>query len=401
MKKWILTIALTGTLVCAGQFAEVMPAEMVMMESGADEEVTTLTFGDRNSTGSSQIEEEVISAEEYLGDTQALSSVDLSHFADSKPKIALLVPKKVIGAYANSVANSILSYLLYQQGHFIFEVFDSKTQSKEDLMLTLGKIHQKGFRVIIAPVTPAGANVLAMLEREAFVYVPTVNINDVEVENPNFLYGGIDYQAQIEALLTQANQKIVIFGDKSALAKKLSEYIHQKRLEDIVYVKEIKNAKANLSYLLKKNRRLKDATIFLNMPVVKSALLAAQLSRYKVPYEKILSTQVNYSPLLFTLTQYQDRRKFFIANAISGAPFVLEDINRLIGSDIRYNWINYATSIGMDYLFDSSAGQGEKQLFIEAVMGQQVYYDTHIVRAGQGSFIPVDTLDMSMDQNGE
>ncbi len=398
MKKFLILSALIVLVshMHAEQLYRVTPSEMVLMDTVADDETQTIVISDRNRSASEgEVDVEVISADEYLsgGDTEERTYIDLSDLSVSKPKIALLVPRKVIGSYANSVANAILSYLIYRQGHFTFEVFDSGGQSEADLRLALGKIHQKGYKIIVAPLTPAGATLLSRLENNALVYVPTVNQVDVEHENPGFIYGGIDYEAQIDQLLRLANEKIVIFGDGSPLSRKLSDYIHQKRIEDIVYTKVIKNPKANLAYLLKKNRKLKDASLFLNMSVVKSALVASQMSRYKVPYAKILSTQVNYSPLLFALTQYQDRKHFYIANAISEAPFVLEDINRIVGSDIRFNWINYAASVGMDKLFVRYFDTRRPEAFSEAMIENQIYYDTHVVRAGEGSFLPVEDFE--------
>ena len=399
MKRWIVIWMVAMVSLHAEKLYKVTPSEMVMMDTIEDDAPTTIEVGasqtqapsERNAT---QVDVEVISADEYLADTgEEMQTADLSDLSVSKPKIALLVPRKVIGAYANSVANAILSYLLYQKSHFIFELFDSGTQSREDLTLALGKIRQKGYRIIVAPLTPSGANTLAALQPDALVYVPTVNSMDMESENPNFLYGGIDYEAQIDALLSYAQPRIAVFGDGSALAKKLMGFIQEKRLEDIVYHKEIKNAKANQIYLLKGNRKLKNASVFLNMPVVKSALMAAQMSRYKVPYANILSTQVSYSPLLFTLTQYPDRRKFYIANAISSVPFGLEDTDALLGSDIRFNWINYAASVGIDYILTDYLHSGRAKQFGEPMIDRQVYYNTTVMRAGEGSFIPVGDFD--------
>jgi SRSO17 transposase len=413
-KSLVLLFLLAGTAsLQAEQLYRVDPTEMVLMDTLDETAPETVVISKQERPMSdSEVEEEVISAEEYLAgseeeylagseEEEQIPAVDLSEAALSKPRIALLVPRKVIGSYANSVANSILSYLIYRRGHFVFEVFDSGRQSEDDLRLALGKIRQKGYKIIVAPLTPKGANLLTTLQTNALVYVPTVNSADIEHDNPNFIYGGIDYQAQIDQLLQLANEKIVIFGDGSLLSRKLSDYIHQKRIEDIVYSKVIKNPKANLAYILKRNRKLKGASIFLNMPVVKSALVASQMSRYKVPYEKILSTQVNYSPMLFTLTQYQDRKNFYIANAISEAPFNLEDINRIVGSDIRFNWINYAASVGMDKLYMRYFSSGKTEAFSEALIGQQIYYDTQIVRAGEGSFLPVERFDAQLPQKME
>jgi SRSO17 transposase len=399
MKKWIGLI-LTGFVVMLhaehSQYQE-MPVETIMMGDFGNEITPRNNEIARSASGNTTEEVTVISADEYFQedeDTQSSERVvaDTMQFTMDKPKIALLVPRKVIGGYANSVANVILSYLIYGKQNFVFEVFDSQTQSKEALTLALEKIRHKGYKIVIAPLTPSGANLLASLEKQMLVYVPTVNIDDVYVENPNFLYGGIDYKAQVDALLQYADKKIVIFDDGSALSKKISDYVHESRLEDIVYSKVIKNVKANLSYLFKRNNKLTGASIFLNMPVVKSALVASQLSRYKVHYKKILSTQVNYSPLLFTLTQVPDRERFYIANAIGKAPFALEDMNDLIGSDIRYNWIDYATSVGLDYLFTDMLSFQQSRIFHEELFGQQIYYNTEIVRTSEGSFVHLDLV---------
>ena len=407
MKKWIMVFLSLMVTIQAEQFSQ-EPTEMILMDGfgetssaemvspSADQRHTT---GVPEGSGAGNVTEEVIviSADEYFAEDELTETMqtDMTQYVSDKPKVALLVPRKVIGSYANSVANAVLSYLLYSKKHFVFEVFDSQSQTKEALTLALQKIKHKGYKVIIAPLTPEGANLLAGIEREALVYVPTVNIEDIRVENPNFVYGGIDYKVQIDALSQYAQNKIVIFGDGSMLAKKLSDYIHEVRLEDIVYSKEIKNVKANLSYLFKRNAKLKDASIFLNMPVVQSALVASQLSRYKVPYKQILSTQVNYSPLLFTLTQIQDREKFYIANAIGRAPFALQDLNALMGSDIRYNWIDYASSIGMDYFLKDVFALGGERVFSEELFAQQVYYNTEILRPKEGSFAHIDVVNAS------
>lgn len=389
MKRWMILTLAAVALLQAAQLYKVTPSQMVLMDTLDDEETAGLVVHDRNR--SAEVDEEVITADEYLSDNGAETQhavTQLSGMQSDKPRIALLVPRKVIGGYADSVANTILSSLLYRRGNFLIEVFDSGTQNPDDLKLALGKIRQKGFRLIIAPLTPEGANRLAALEHDLLVYVPTVNISDIQTPADNFLFGGIDYEQQIESLLQYANDKIVIFGDRSRLAKKLADAIRQRRLEQIVYAKEIKNPKASLEYLLKKNSRLKNASIFLNMPVVTSSLLAAQLTRYKVPYYNLLSTQVNYSPLLFTLTQYPDRQKLYIANAISDVPFALQDINTLIGSDIRFNWIDYAAGSGMDYLYANYISEGAERVFSEEMIDGQLYYNTQIVRVTEGSFRP-------------
>ncbi|RUM66967.1 MAG: hypothetical protein DSZ05_03510 [Sulfurospirillum sp.] len=405
MKKWIGILAIVyTTLLCAETVYREVPAETVMM---GDFEESSGTGALSQNHPDLNVKEEVITADEYFGGEEeeehreSLSLTSPGDYTMKRPKIALLVPRKVIGGYANSVANEVLSYLIYSNKHFIFEVFDSGTEDKDALTLAIQKIRHKGYKVVVAPLTSTGANQLASIEKGLLVYVPTVNQDDIYVQNPGFFYGGIDYKAQVDALLNHVDDKIVIFDDGSSLSKKISDYITESRIEDIVYSKVIKNVNANLSYLLKKNSKLYGANIFLNMPVVKSALVAAQLSRYKVPYNRILSTQVNYSPLLFTLTQYADREKFYIANAIAKAPFRLEDISTLLGADIRFNWIDYATCVGLDYLFTEYLSLQRARVFHEMLYAQQIYYDTEIVQPKQGSFAHIDRVHATPATNEE
>ncbi len=396
MKKFnlpfILFVVIASTLFGAS-VSSVAPSEMVLMGSFDDDdkdldELFTKPKKDISQNQKNQeVETIVIKADEYIEEDNNQKIKPTGFGMNEQVKIALLVPKHVIGAYANSVSNSILSYLLYKSDKFIFEVFDSKTQSFEALSLALSKIKHKGYRFVIAPLTPDGANIVASIEKELLVFVPTVNIEDITVDNPNIIYGGIDYGSQIDSLLQYAESKIAIFGDTSFLAKKLSDFIHQKRVEDIVYSKEIKNIKTNFSYMLKNNKKLKDASIFLNMPVVKSALIASQLSRYKVPIKNILSTQVNYSPLLLSLTQYQDRENFYIANSIGKLPFTLEDTASLLGSNPRYNWIDYSSIVGIDYIFSTFLLSQSARVSLEEFYDNQVYYQTTIVKATEDGFV--------------
>ncbi|MGB5868259.1 MAG: hypothetical protein WBG69_10345, partial [Arcobacteraceae bacterium] len=69
---------------------------------------------------------------------------------------------------------------------------------------------------------------------------------------------------------------------------------------------------------------------------------------------KILSTQLNYTPLLFSLTQERDRNKLVIANSIGDVPKDLEEYNHLIGNNLSYSWVNYSTIVGVEYLLNEN-----------------------------------------------
>ncbi len=298
-------------------------------------------------------------------------------------RVALLVPKKVIRKYARSVADTIVAYLIKRGGDFEFEVFDSGDESVERLQMTLDRIRDGGYRFVIAPVTKKGAETIAANETEMTVFIPTVNRQDLEFGEDNILFGGIDYKQQIDALLSIASKKVAIFGDGSPIAYRLSNYIHNSSFGEIVYERNIKNIKSNLGAILKNNKKLDDASIFLNMSVIKSALMVSQLRFHDIAPYNILSTQINYNPMLLTLTQAEDREKLYIANSIAKEEPGLLDMNLLLGNNPRFDWIEYSTSIGLDYLLNGEEG---RRLFAEAVDENQISYGVTLYKAGISDF---------------
>ncbi len=301
------------------------------------------------------------------------------------PKIALMVPKKVIKKYANSIADSLLSYLIYKKGSFDIELFDCQDENPKHIVNTLNKIRQKGFSLVIAPMTQRGARWIAKYEKNLIIYIPTVNKKEVPLESNNIYFGGIDYEEQIDRLLTFAGDKIAIFNDTSALAKKIASFVKDAAFGDISYEKSIRSAKINLAPYIKNNHRLDGTSIFLNMPIVKTSLLASQLSLYHVPYKNLLLTQIAYSPLIFTLTQYKDRQKMYIANSIGKSRFSLKDINLILGTNIDYAWVNYSTMLGMDYFLTHFIYHTPKT-FQEKMRNNQIAYKIKILQPTQSSF---------------
>lgn len=103
--------------------------------------------------------------------------------------------------------------------------------------------------------------------------------------------------------------------------------------------------------MLKNNKTLLNSSIFMNTPLVKTSLISSQLRVYKIVPYMLLSTQINYNPMLLTLTQYEDRKNFYLANSIGKTTVEMEELNSLFGHDIVYDWVNYSTSIGIDYFY--------------------------------------------------
>ena len=291
-------------------------------------------------------------------------------------KVALLVPRKVIKGYAKKVSNSILSYLIFRGKDFTFEVFDSYDESEERLLDTILKIKAKGYKFVIAPLTKNGADTLASIERSLLIYVPTINKSEGVNHGGNFYFGGIDYKKQIEKLMPYTNGKLAIFMDRSWLAQRLTSYVESNSYQSHIYTKLIENAKINPKYILKGNTRLQNASIFFNMPLIKTALLASSFSSFDIKPYGLFSTQVNYSPLLFNMIQRKDRQNFYIANSIGYVNSKLDDINQNLGNRLKYEWVPYSSSIGIDYIVSNYYGL--EQIFNEDMIFHQIKYRTKV-----------------------
>ena len=309
-------------------------------------------------------------------------------------KIALMVPKDIIGRYTISTTNSILSYLLKKKVNFDFELFNSNDEKIENIKNCIEKIESNGFNFVIAPYTSEGVNNLLSIDTNLIFYIPTINKNEVSTQKTNFIFGGIDYKKQIEKLLMLTNNKIVIFADESNMGYKLSSYIENSN-KQIVYKKIIPQKLTKFRSFIKYNRKLNDSSVFLNTPLIKTSLLASQFRFYKIKPYALFSTQINYNPLLLNLTQYGDRKNMYIANSIGDSNDKLVAINKLLDNNIVFNWINYSTSIGIDYIYTLYFDGNSKRLFNENIIDNQVQYSINISKPTKSAFKSITIFNQS------
>ncbi|MBP9492762.1 MAG: hypothetical protein KBE79_06090 [Sulfurospirillum sp.] len=303
-------------------------------------------------------------------------------------KIAVLIPQKTIKKYAITSVNSVMSYLLYKNYSFDLNVFNSGDEKEDAIRKALSDIQSGGYHYIIAPVTAEGAAVIAANVRDTMVFIPTLHRSSVAVAGENIVFGGIDYDQQVSLLSQHANERVGTFEDGSALSFQLNALV-KKNSERVFYEKRVESSKANFKGMFKGNTSLNSASFYLNTPLVTSSLIASQLRANSIYPHALLSTQINYNPLLLTLTQYEDRDNMFIANSIQRTPAKLEEINTLFGHDIVYDWVNYATSIGADLLATHFFGNQTERIFKEQLINNQIVYNTRIVKPERYSFTPV------------
>jgi len=331
------------------------------------------------------------------------------NFIKGKIRIALLLPYKTIGRYAASTTNSTFSYLITKNRAFELKSYKIENENEDEMRKAFAKIQKDGFNYVIAPLTQKGADILVSLNPKIYIYFPTINKNDINSESPYFYYGGIDYKAQSDMLLKEAVSPLVIFYDRSSIGKKLSLYEEQS-FKEMSYVDEnltlnidaftdeteekktttvvkfsIPRRTTNLERQLKDNEDIVEGSFFLNTPIVKSGMIMSQLTLYDLNATNILSTQINYDPLLLSMTQYNDRKNMIVANSITEQNNILIESNALLGNDIVYDWINYTTTVGIDYFF--SIITNDLREYNIAIENNQMMYKIELLQPSFSRFI--------------
>jgi len=305
-------------------------------------------------------------------------------------KIAMLLPSKKIGKYAATTTNASFAYLLDTGNPFMLKSYNIDSENKEDIQTALNTIQEDGFTHIIAPFTTKGVNNVIALDPQLSIYFPTINKKDVNTSSPYLNFGGIDYRQQSDLLLQKATTPLVIFSDKSSLGHRLANY--QKETFTMqtgsqrVIPYFLSRKTTNLEPYLKKNKRIVHGSFFINTPIIKSGMILSQLTLYDTNATNILSTQINYNPLLLSMTQYVDRKHMIVANSLTLHNNLLIETNALLGNDIVYDWINYSTTVGVDYFYSLMTGESRK--YPIPLENHQMHYSIELLKPSVSKFTP-------------
>ncbi|WP_162165888.1 hypothetical protein [Campylobacter fetus] len=308
---------------------------------------------------------------------------------EANVNIAVLIPQKVIKSYSLIVTNAIFSYVLKRELNANIKFFLTDDESAIKLSNGILNLKKQGFKYVIAPLTTTGMSTISKPEYADLVfYIPTLNTNATSIKAENIFFGGINYKDQIDKLLKYSNAKIAVFSDGSRLGNTLNDYILSSNQN--AYISEISGNKLNLNPILQNNSRLKNASIFLNTPLIKTALLSSQFRVFNLDPYAILSTQINYNNALLSLTQPLDRKNMYIANSISTLDDEITTINEILGQNITYDWVAYSTIFGFDFLYTNFINTDANPLLNEQVIGNQVIYNTKVMKTTQFGFYSVD-----------
>lgn len=334
----------------------------------------------------SNLEDSVLKKEEV----EHMSMFDIKPIlAETKLRIALLLPYKKIARYAASTTNASFAYLMSKNRPFELKSYKIEDESLEEISKALKQIKTDGFHFVIAPLTQSGEKVVSKINPQINIYFPTINKKDAQTKSGYLYYGGIDYRAQSDLLLNESVSPLVIFHDNSETGEQLSKYQEYKFKQTSgsrVLKFSIPQQTTNLEEQLKDNKRISGGSFFVNTPIVKSGMIISQLTLYDTNAANVLSTQTNYNPLIFSMTQYQDRKNMIIANSITQNSDVLIETNAILANDIVYDWINYTTTVGIDYF--SYIINGEKREYDIPNVDNQMIYPITLLQPSVSRFIP-------------
>ena len=299
--------------------------------------------------------------------------------------IAVVFSSSQIGKYALEATTTVNTYLLYKRNNFNTSIYDIDKYKGGQFTEIFNEIKSKNISKVILMITKDNLPKLSSIDNisKFNIYLPLINSYDTPIQmdtnNIKLVYGAISYKKQFEVLLNYSNKKSLSeFYDNSNIGRVLHSYLDDK---DIHYSREINDRNGEYERFLR-SKTLRGSSILLNTPIVKSSIILSQIKALQINIKQILSTQLNYSPFLFTLTQKRDRRKVVIANSIGKLPNDLIEYNNLLNNNIQYSWVNYSTILGVEYLLNGNLNKFDGV----NIKDNQVNYSVELYKVKDNSF---------------
>ncbi|MCT7602073.1 hypothetical protein [Aliarcobacter butzleri] len=299
-------------------------------------------------------------------------------------KLAFVYPSTLVSKYAKSSLSTISGYLSYKQANYNLIVVDSKNESYENINNAFSKLKEEGVTKIIALFTPNALNNLNKIVTDDLkVYLPLIEKKDSLENNDNLIFGSISYDDQLKKLSYYSNGKNSTFYQETYLGTKLKNsydfVIGNSNLR-----KEISNDEKNFKNIVN-DSRLRNSSLFLNTDLVKSSLILSQMTVYEINPNTILATQILFDPMLMVLTQERDRQNLIIANSIGDVDSKLKDEIATVGGNITFEWVDYSTLVGTNYLFSN----GNSSLISTKIENNQAVYTPRLFKSTDIGFLEI------------
>ncbi|GAB6045318.1 DDE transposase [Caminibacter profundus] len=294
------------------------------------------------------------------------------NFISIKPniKVCVLIDKKNFFKFTPSIINSLNAYLINKNVEYNISVFnidkslEEVTKECEDVLVyTLDKNYIKSLNEY----------------NNTRFYIPVFHKKDIDFNTTsNIYFGGIDYKAQIDKLAKFIDdKKTVAINENTSISNKLFKYENELNLKILSF-----------TYPKINYNDLNNSFIFFNTSAGKSAEILSNITYKEIETKLQLATQIDYDPLLIGITQPEDIKKLIVANSILNPPILIEDYNLLVNSDIKYNWLNYDSSILLNKIYNIQTNEDKFYMndFKLYIFNNQVDYKTKLYQIINGAF---------------
>jgi hypothetical protein len=293
-------------------------------------------------------------------------------------KIAILISKKKFFKYIPELMNSVNAYLIKKDITYSIKLIDIPEDS--NLTSILDNVSEE-YTYIFTYFTDDRE--LQQLNNYPYNYffIPTINKKDTNLTSNNIFFGGIDYDTQVSKLNELVDGFTIIYNSKKlSISNKLS--IKESNVINFPYSTLYFE---NQNY---RNKTIKDSNLILNTNSVMSAQILSNLTFHNNEPRQILSTQINYNPLIFTLTQKDSIKNMIIVNSISKSNPIINDNNLLLNTNIKYNWLNFSSSILMNkaYSLENNYNEFYANDFYLYMFHNQINYNTKLYKIEKNSF---------------
>ena len=298
-------------------------------------------------------------------------------------KIAFVYPSSLVSKYAKNSINTVAAYLTFLNANYDLVVIDSQNESADSIKNGFNKVKEVGITKVIALYTPNAINNLnTMPLNDIMVYLPLIEKKDSLSQNDNLIFGSISYEDQLKKLSYYSDGPNVLFYQNTYLGNKLKNS-YENVVSYTTARKEIKSGETNFKNIVV-DSRLRNSSIFLNVDIVKSSLIMSQLRANDIYPKFIFSTQINFDPMLMTLTQDKDREKMVLANSIEKIDNKLRDEILNFGGNINFEWVDYSTLVGANYLVN-----GNNNLIPTKIVENQAVYTPRLFKSTEYGFVEI------------
>jgi len=298
---------------------------------------------------------------------------------DVNSTIAIMYSSKKIGKYSIKLSN-IASIYASSNKNMSLKFIDLEDESDTLIEKEFNNLKEDNIYKVLFFITKNNLDNLYKYKyvNEFDIYLPLVNKQN-NIEHKNIVYGAIDYKKQFDFIKSNAKSHIVEIYDNTYRSKML----HNASKDENVTSYILSGKYPNYKRFLNKYKLIQGSSLILNVSLVKSSILLSQITANDdVNIVEALSAQNNFTPTIFALTQNKDIENLIIANSISLSNERIENMSRLLGSDISYDWVNYSTILGLEYLkYKEDVLFGNIQ-----VIDNEVKYPIKLYKARKNSF---------------